>query len=328
MNELKEMNEIKEMEVAEEETLLVHDSGEAGGDSACPEVEAIRPGKWKGFAVSMIGNGHIRREMPCQDASACVTEPRPAVIVCDGRGSAKAGLSQEGSRAAVQAFRSQLNVLEPMVSDFLDRPGLTDDEWRDLCRVFYRTLVQAKLDLSAARGLPENEFDFTAAFAVVGGAHVGCFQVGDGALVVRRGDACETVFKPAKGEFANLTSFVRSGGEEKDDFQSAILPAEEITGVAATSDGPQHLMFRLADMTPGPVFPQMFSLMERGELERDDLVSYLARRQWAEDARGDDDRSVAILCTQATTPKENLPDESEDDGTVPKSQTVRNEENN
>ena len=250
------------------------------------------------------------------------------MIVCDGRGSAKAGLSQEGSRAAVQAFRSQLNVLEPMVSDFLDRPETTDAEWRDLCRVFYRTLVQAKLDCSAARGLPENEFDFTAAFAIVGGAHVGFFQVGDGALVARRGNVYETVFKPAKGEFANLTEFVRLGGEETDGFQSILLPADEVTGVVATSDGPQYLMFKLADMTPGPVFPQLFDLLSRGELERDDVVAYLARRQWGEDVRGDDDRSLAILCAQATTPKEHLPDESDDGGTVPKSQAVRNEENN
>ena len=260
------------------------------------DAKTLPSAEWRGMAVSMIGNGHIRREMPCQDVSAAVVTPRPALIVCDGRGSAKAGLSQEGSRAAVRAFCAQLNVLEPTISEFLDREDLDETEWRDLCRIFYRTLVQAKLECSDDFELPENEFDFTAAFVVVGRAHVGCFQVGDGAIVLRRGDRCETVFKPEKGEFANLTQFVRSGGEAKDEFLSTIFPAEGVTGIAATSDGPQHLMFNLVDMVPGPIFHALFDRMANDELDRDDVVAYLTRRQWADDPRGDDDRSVALLC--------------------------------
>lgn len=273
-----------------------------------PEPPRLKPDDWKGVAVSMIGNGHIRREMPCQDASAAVVAPRPALIVCDGRGSAKAGLSQEGSRAAVQAFCAQLNVLEPIVSEALDRPGLTEAKWRSLCRIFYRTLVQAKFDCAARTGLPENEFDFTAAFAVMGGAYVGCFQVGDGALVMQQGGACKTVFKPAKGEFANLTHFVRSGGDAGEQFQTAVFPADGIVGVAATSDGPQHLMFNLADMTPGPVFPALLDRLATGQIERTDLVDYLSRRRWADDPRGDDDRSVALLCKVQRLPDEKSPE--------------------
>ena len=44
---------------------------------------------FQGFAVSVPGNGHIRREIPCQDASGVWLEPRPCLIVCDGRGSAR-----------------------------------------------------------------------------------------------------------------------------------------------------------------------------------------------------------------------------------------------
>ena len=262
--------------------------------SAAPAPALVRPNPWKGFAVSMIGNGHIRREMPCQDASAALTAPRGAVIVCDGRGSSD--LSQEGSRAAVKAFRSQLNVLEPFVSNLLDRAETTENEWKDLCRVFYRTLVQAKLDCAEALGKSEKEFDFTAVFAIAGGAHVGCFQVGDGALVVRRNGICQTVFKPAKGEFANLTTFVRPAGERDGAFQSALIPAAEVTGLAATSDGPQYRMFNLTDMTPGPVFDRLFADLAKDELTRSDLVGYLAGPKWGEDMRGDDDRSLALLC--------------------------------
>ena len=290
---------------------------------------AHSPEEWRGIAVSMIGNGHIRREMQCQDASAAIVMPRPALIVCDGRGSAKAGLSQEGSREAVRAFCAQLNVLEPVISEFLDRGKLEEIEWRNLCRILYRTLVQAKLECANDTGLPENEFDFTAAFAVVGKANVGCFQVGDGALVLQRGSKCETVFKPMKGEFANLTQFVRSDGESRDEFLAAVFPAEGITGVAATSDGPQYLMFNLLDMSPGPAFPVFFDRMSKGELERDEILAYLSRRKWADDPRGDDDRSVALLCKARRRLYDNGEPKAESVKTAPESKEFakKNSEN-
>ena len=262
-----------------------------------PVPSAEPSAHWSGFAASVPGNGHIRRELPCQDASAAICEPRPAVIVCDGRGSASKGLSQEGSKAAVLAFRSQLNVLEPYIAEYLDRPVLDVSEWRDLCRIFYRTLAQAKLDCAERLSFPENEFDFTAAFVVVGKEWTGCFQVGDGALVIRRNGVCETVFKPQKGEFANLTSFVRWGGDETDDFSTSVFPSAEIDGVAATSDGPEHRLFHLADMTPGPRFDGFFNELSSGDFERGDLLDYLAdARRWSTDPRDGDDRSVALLC--------------------------------
>ena len=58
--------------------------------------------QWNGFAASIPGFGHIRNEIPCQDASSAILSPRPAVIVCDGRGSAR--LSHFGARDAVKMF--------------------------------------------------------------------------------------------------------------------------------------------------------------------------------------------------------------------------------
>ena len=73
---------------------------------------------FRGFAVSVPGNGHIRREIPCQDASGVWLEPRPCLIVCDGRGSAR--YSHFGAQAAVKAFRSQCAVMEDLLAATLD----------------------------------------------------------------------------------------------------------------------------------------------------------------------------------------------------------------
>ena len=246
----------------------------------------------RGFAASVPGAGHIRYGTPCQDASGIVLSPRPAAIVCDGRGSAK--LSHFGAQGAVRAFFSQLNVLEPFLAGVLDREA-PPEKWNGLCRLLYRTLLQVKLDLAAEKGGDEKDFDFTVAFAVAGRKSIGCFQVGDGAIVLRNDGICRTAFDPDKGEFSNQTCFLRPGGEAKGRYHAGLFPAQGNAGTAITSDGPEYLMFRQADMEPGPIFGQLLDDLAAGELCEQDLRDYLTRSVWAADPRGSDDRSIAVL---------------------------------
>lgn len=253
--------------------------------------------RWNGFAVSVCGSGHIRRGVPCQDASSVLLLPRPAVIVCDGRGSA--AHSELGAEGAVRAFRTQLAILEPFLIRALDEPDSEEELWLTLCRIFYRTLVQVKLELAEEKRCAEKEFDFTVVFAVAGLSRIGCFQVGDGALVLRQNGICRTVFPPDKGDFANQTNFLRPGGEHSLRFHTALFPARENSGIAATSDGPEYQMFRLSDMTPGPIFSTMFQDLRVGILQKQDIRNYLTRRIWECDVRGGDDRSIALLVPES-----------------------------
>ena len=249
--------------------------------------------RWTGFAASIPGGGHIRHGVPCQDASAVMTSPRPAVIVCDGRGSAK--LSHFGAQGAVDAFRFQMSILDPFLVSILDGEEEKQEQWVKFCRIMYRTLMQVKYDLAEKHNEKEKEFDCTVAFAIAGEKHLGCFQVGDASIVVRQNGVCKTVFLPEKGEFANQTHFLRPGGEEQMKFQYALLDAGVNSGIAITSDGPEHLMFRLADMTPGKIFDMFLEDLRKEELCKQDLMDYLTRREWADDPRGSDDRSLALL---------------------------------
>lgn len=262
--------------------------------------DAAKNTRWTGFAASIPGGGHIRHGIPCQDASAVMTSPRPAVIVCDGRGSAK--LSHLGAQGAVNSFRFQMSVLEPFLVSILDGEEEKTEQWVKFCRIMYRTLMQVKYDLAEKHNEEEKEFDCTVAFAIAGEKHIGCFQVGDGSIVVRQNGVCKTVFLPEKGEFANQTHFLRPGGEEQMKFQYALLDAGVNSGIAITSDGPEHLMFRLADMTPGKIFDMFLADLRKEELCKQDLMDYLTRREWADDPRGSDDRSLALLARVGVEP--------------------------
>ena len=256
---------------------------------------------FRGFAVSVPGNGHIRREIPCQDASGVWLAPRPCLIVCDGRGSAR--YSHFGAQAAVKAFRSQCAVMEDLLAAVLDSEKWNDSRWLRFCDLMVRTVCQQKKELAEQYQCPESEFDFTIAFAIWGKARCGFFQVGDGAITLRNGEnTCNSVFAPDKGEFDNQTTFLHPGDEHKKEYHAKMIPTAEITGIAVTSDGPEHLMFQLPDMIPGPIFNKMFDDCSAGNLTRQDLLDYLTRGCWAKDPRGNDDRSIAII---ADTIREN-----------------------
>lgn len=260
---------------------------------------------WQGFSASVPGSGHIRREIPCQDASGVILSPRAALIVCDGRGSAK--LSHFGAQKAVKAFRTQCAVMEPFLVNILDSEKGDSEQWQKFCQIMYRTLAQAKIELSEEHGEPEKEFDFTVAFAIAGSCHIGAFQVGDGAIVLRQEGSCRTAFAPEKGEFANQTNFLRPGGEVKLQFQAGLFPAALNSGIAVTSDGPEHVMFKLPEMAPGKIFDVMLDDMRSGNFCRQDILDFLTDKRWHNDPRGTDDRSLAVLAPCLEEEKEEEP---------------------
>ena len=103
--------------------------------------------KFAYHAVSIPGNGHIRTERPCQDASGVWCDLRPCLIVCDGRGSASH--SHYGARAAVEAFRSQCAVLEDLLAAVLDGEKWNDDRWNRFCSLMIRTAYRMQKHLTA-----------------------------------------------------------------------------------------------------------------------------------------------------------------------------------
>ena len=97
------------------------------------------------------------------------------------------------------------------------------------------------------------------------------------------------------GEFDNETRFLRPEAEIRRDYHARMVSSEDIDGIAITSDGPEFLMFELADMIPGPILNRMFDDCAAGTLTRQDLLDYLTRSCWTRDPRGNDDRSLAVL---------------------------------
>ena len=257
--------------------------------------------EWNGLAVSVIGNDHVRREQPLQDASATVLSPRPAAVVCDGAGSAP--FSHDGANAAVRAFRVALATLEPMLADCLDSDhtpwGFAKDLWHYVAGWICRALVAARDEVARTGSGNSSDYVFTFAAAIVGKLRSGFIQVGDGAIAVRTmTGACDLAFKPEKGRYANVTTFLDAKTIEEDTFMTRVLPTSEIAGVMVMSDGPEVFMIDLASNKPAPIVGQMLEDFSNGEVERPAVLNYLTGKRWTNDPRGGDDKSIALLARE------------------------------
>lgn len=267
------------------------------------EMKSVACG-WRGMAASVPGNGHLRRELPCQDASAYIDFGHPALIALDGRGSSP--LSQEGAAEGVALFRSMMSIMEPWLKHVLDVQEPPVEAMHHLGVLVHRTLVQAKTNCVWRCGetVDAAAFDFTAAIAIAGSRHVACFQVGDGAIVIRERGKTKTVFVPDKGDAVNATRFV---GDVADGFCVKRLPISGIDGIAVMTDGIEHRVLDMNTMKPGPVFDALFCEMKAGAFTRKELLCLLTANGWwaqGNDVRDDDDRTLCIMIPEATGRKD------------------------
>ena len=253
---------------------------------------------WKGVGVSVIGNDHVRHELPLQDASAVILSPRPAAVVCDGAGSASK--SHDGANAALREFRIALSALELYIAAVLDLETVpfevSNNAWRCVANLICCMLVAAKEEAARMGTGKTQDYDFTFAAAVVGRIRTGFIQIGDGAVCVKtRNGGCAIAIKPQKGRYVNATTFLTADALKKGAYCTRVIPTSAIGGVMVMSDGPEVAMVDLSRMRPAGVVSRMIDDFAAGELDRDALLNYLTGSRWAKDLRGGDDKSVVIL---------------------------------
>ncbi|KML60468.1 serine/threonine protein phosphatase [Burkholderia cepacia] len=136
--------------------------------------------------------------------------------------------------------------------------------------------------------------------AVIGPTRALYFQVGDGAIVARNGDALAPVFWPESGEYANMTYFI-TDANASDHLRAAVRHSTD--EVALFSDGLQRLALVFATETAhGPFFEPMFQALRPSTDDQVDPLCSALKRFLSSDAindRTDDDKTL-ILATRWT----------------------------
>lgn len=254
---------------------------------------------WRYIAATAAGTAHEHSRTPCQDHAYTATVTGQdgtqylVALASDGAGSATH--SQIGSRLACESGGRFL-------SDYLAEEGRAGDQalTRDLawaCLDHIRSALENLLDdVDGAPAL--RDYACTLVALVAGPTFALAFQVGDGAVVVRRDGKLAPVFWPDGGEYANMTYFVTDADAESH-LQVAHIEAPHEASLM--TDGLQRLALVFSTrQAHAPFFDPMFDVLRR---QRAGLCAPLTQQlaqflnSAAVNQRTDDDKTL-ILATR------------------------------
>lgn len=211
---------------------------------------------WRYVGASVIGSQHEREQLPCQDAHQIhygYIDERPMLlaITADGAGSALHG--DIGAKFVCVCLRKQILRLL--------RRGAESLEELDGCqiKVWLKNLRQGLEQEANAQHATLRAFASTLTCVIVGIEKVVCFQIGDGAIIVRNPEGeLETVFWPDNGEYANVTHFVTDPDAEAA-LNFTVLPYIP-QAIALLSDGVTYLALHFpSQQVHTPFFAPMFA---------------------------------------------------------------------
>lgn len=254
-----------------------------------PQLSQAAGAGWLAAGASAIGTSHLADDKPCQDAHGLRVLPGGALLaaVSDGAGSAER--SEVGSRLAVDTLLEFLELS-------LETGAPADDEgWAALLRNGFATAAEALACEAAERGLPLRQLSATLLVAVVHPQRTVFASVGDCVAVAQEtGGAWQLPIKPARGEYANETTFLTSPGWLAQ-LLVEFLPAPPHR-VALFSDGLLRLALNLAAATPhAPFFDSLFAFLT-SQPSLEETVAALGQFLESDrvNARTDDDKSLLV----------------------------------
>jgi hypothetical protein len=210
---------------------------------------------WRYVGASVTGTAHQKRGFPCQDTHAVGSSPARIdecfwVVVADGAGSAQC--AERGAQLACDVLGRRISRwFSVHHGSDVSLDSDTVSQWIEGVHVRLTRLAEQESRLL-------RDYACTLSVVVVGLKTCTCFQIGDGAIVIRSGqNGYEVVFWPDSGENINMTHFVTD-----DDFVEALairivptVPEE----VAVFTDGLNHLALHYASRTAhAPFFLPMF----------------------------------------------------------------------
>lgn len=252
--------------------------------------ELAKPSSPKILGASVIGPLHIINGIPCQDAYAYDTLPSGHTIIAIADGLGSAAMSEIGSCIAVEASVQAIATTTPK--------ELEDTELSSLAR---DSVVAARRALEEkAQVLVCTLRDLACTFisVVIHGDSLAVAHIGDGAVIIKRGEELIVVSEPGDSEYANEVTPLTS---KKWEEALRITPVYSgISGIMAFSDGIQRAALRKLEdrrIAYKGFCDPLFSFAEEttdAQAGEQELKDFLASKKLSD--HSEDDKTV-ILAT-------------------------------
>ena len=238
-----------------------------------PPNQTGLPQNWNVAGASTVGESHLRRNMPNQDAWACkhTTGRQPATILAVADGAGSAPRSDEGAKIAVETAvntisqkitRRRLQSRSPRWTLRTNRANwrsLTPrqtPEHRRITRILREGIRRAYTAI-ANHAESENEspeaFATTLLLAVTTDRWIITAQVGDGAIVAvnTKNGQGRAICQAHTGEYANETLFITAKRSQKGaTAHTGYVRTKDYDAIGITTDGMENLAVKATDRTP------------------------------------------------------------------------------
>lgn len=238
---------------------------------------------WRVLGASVPGTGHLKQDVPCQDASGWYQSADClAIAVADGAGSVS-----HADRGAAVAVMSVLAALQRVGETCRHRAPDAEDG----IRIAFRYARYAVVRAARTAGTEPRALASTLAVAFVTPASAAFGQVGDGIIAVEGPDGIRSLATPAKEGYVNETTFLTGTDASRALRIESVAPGE-VSAVALSTDGLSLLV--LDGPATGEPYRPFFA--DTFTFARSDSPSSAAIREFllTVDDRTGDDKTLVV----------------------------------
>ena len=245
---------------------------------------------WSVYGASVQGAGHIRHELPCQDAHGweIIGHEHFVIAIADGLGSA--AKAEQGAQLAVT---HALTVLKQSLSS---TPSEHLDDQKVMITEAFSQARQCLLENSLKNNRPLSEYATTLLLAILQPNGFVAGQIGDGIMVaLLEDDSLVLANSPQRGEYVNET--IPLTAEDALPQLSISSYQGKMKAFAALTDGLQELAFNHVSEEAytsffTPFFERVFKPSFDSTLVSNNLADFLSSERVC--SRTDDDKTLLI----------------------------------
>ena len=238
--------------------------------------------------VSLIGNKHINRGTPCEDASCTLSRNGVSVVcVADGAGGSKYTHARFGARCAVDCIAN-------LLCDHFDAFYFENRE------SISRSLLVTAVHSSMADLLVEHELDglerlsCTLLFVAVKGDLVLAGHIGDGMICRVSSHGVSPLTLPANGENASSTYFITFPNAHEY-LKFIRTTTDETHAFVLMTDGVEEMVYDSSTQLVRPVVARLAELASKGKEQAEEELASTIKEFVIGAGQNTDDASVGIL---------------------------------
>jgi hypothetical protein len=263
------------------------------------EVTAARtkspyPLSWHVIAGSDIGIAHRRRGGVNEDAHLSASRCDHTLLLTAADGAGFARFAAQASQRAVERTIELLGEVR-LPSDAQSWPSLLHEVVASVRSSLLEATVAAAMN-APSQTVGKHAFATTLLVTVLTRRWLAALQLGDGAIVARfKNGELRRITKAFHGEHAGETVFVTSD-TYREHVSIAVLPTDQLSGVALLTDGLEPLATMGSDQAPfAPFFNPLFDFAANQNdphKKSQELTSFLMSERI--NARTHDDKTLLL----------------------------------